>query len=292
MRYEGSIYRPPSEARSLIIQATIGCAHNTCTFCNMYIDKKFRIRPLEDILADIEEAAASDYAAYIDRVFLADGDALVMKTEHLLAILQTVRRLLPQAKRVTSYGTAQDVLRKTDEELQQLRENGLQMVYLGAESGDDAILRSIKKDVTAQDLAAAGQKLKKSGILCSVTFISGLGGSGNIASHAIESARLTNRMQPAYASFLTLQIVEGTQMYEDLHAGRFQRITTNESVKEMQLYLSHVDAPGTIFRMNHASNCFRLAGTLNEDIPQMQQVLSEVESGMRASRVMGAYEIL
>lgn len=292
MRFEGTVYRPPSEASSLIIQATIGCAHNTCTFCNMYLEKKFRIRKTKEIIADIEEAAVSRYASYIRRVFLADGDALVMPTEQLLAILQAVKRLLPHVKRVTSYGTALDVLRKSDEELKLLKCNGLAMVYLGAESGDDDILRMVKKDMTAEDMAKAGQKLKKSGILCSVTFISGLGGREMIESHAVKSAVLTGRMQPAYASFLTLQIVEGTPMYEDLHAGRFQRITTDECVKEMQLYLSHVDSEGTIFRMNHASNCFRLAGTLNADIPAMQKVLSEVASGERYARQMGEIEVL
>ncbi|MBR0165002.1 MAG: radical SAM protein [Lachnospiraceae bacterium] len=292
MQYEGTLYRPPSEARSLIIQATIGCAHNTCTFCNMYLGKRFRIRKTEEIIADIKEAASSRYASYIDRVFLADGDALVIPTESLLEILHAVKRLLPQVKRVTSYGTAQDVLRKTDEELKLLYENGLAMVYLGAESGDDEILKAVKKDMTADEMAEAGQKLKKSGILCSVTFISGLGGREMIESHAVKSALLTNRMQPAYASFLTLQIVEGTPMYEDLRSGRFQRITTEECVKEMQMYLSHVDSEGTVFRMNHASNCFRLSGTLNTDIPAMQKVLSEVESGERYARRMGEIEVL
>ena len=292
MQYEGSIYRPPSEARSLIIQATVGCAHNTCTFCNMYLEKKFRIRKTEDILADIEEAAASRFASYIDRVFLADGDALVMKTGDLLEILQAVKRLIPQAKRVTAYGTAKDVLRKSPADLKTLFENGLTMIYLGAESGDDEILHRVKKNMTADEMAQAGQMLKESGMQCSVTFISGLGGRERIEEHALQSAVLTGRMQPAYASFLTLQIVEGTPMYDDLREGRFHRITTEECVREMQIYLSHVDSPGTIFRMNHASNCFRLAGTLNDDIPAMQKILSEVERGERYARRMGEIEIL
>lgn len=292
MEYEGAVYRPPSEARSLIIQATIGCAHNTCTFCNMYIDKQFRIRPLADILADLKEVAEGPYMPFVDRIFLADGDALVMKTKDLKIIIEEAMRLFPKAKRVTAYGTAQDVNRKSVEELQTLREAGLQIVYLGAESGDDEILRAVKKDMTADEMADAGIKLRNAGIDCSVTFISGLGGREKMEVHAEQSAILTNRMKPAYASFLTLQLAEGTKMYEDVMAGRFHRITTDECVREMQIYFDHVDSEGTVFRMNHASNCFRLAGTLNADIPAMQQVLREVESGERYARRMGEVEII
>lgn len=292
MRYEGNIFRPPSERNSLIIQATVGCANNTCTFCNMYKDKSFSVRSTEDIIADLKEAADSRFASYISRVFIADGDALVMRTEQLLEILRSVKLLLPQAERVSAYGTARDVLNKTGDELRALYESGLQIVYLGAESGDDDILKAVKKDMTADDMAEAGLKLKENGIMCSVTFISGLGGRDMIESHAVKSALLTNRMRPAYASFLTLQLVQGTPMYEDLRSGRFERITTQECVKEMQLYLSHVDSEGTVFRMNHASNCFRLAGTLNSDIPAMLKVLSEVESGERYARRMGEIEVL
>ena len=292
MRYEGTVYRPPSEARSLILQATVGCAHNTCTFCSMYKDKRFRIRPLPDILADLEEAARSPFAPYIRRVFLADGDALVMPAGQLLAVLQAVRRLLPRTGRVTAYGTAADVLRKTRDELSLLAENGLSMIYLGAESGDDDILRAVHKDLTADDMAKAGKRLRDAGMQCSVTFISGLGGREKIGEHAVQSALLTNRMQPAYASFLTLQLTAGTPLYEDVQAGRFRRITTADCVREMQRYLAHVDSPGTVFRMNHASNCFQLAGTLNGNIPAMQRVLSDVESGRRYARRMGEIEIL
>ena len=145
MDYEGIVYRPPSEARSLIIQVTIGCAHNTCGFCNMYKEKKFRIRSLAEILADLTEVSHNPYAPYIDKVFLADGDALVMKTEDLLVILDAIHRLYPGVKRVASYGTAQDILRKSEEELIRLREAGLGIVYVGAESGDNEILNiSIK----------------------------------------------------------------------------------------------------------------------------------------------------
>ena len=159
MRYEGIVYRPPSEARSLIVQVTIGCAHNTCTFCNMYKAKDFRVRSMEEIMEDLKEAHNS-YGAYVQKVFLADGDALVLQTEKLLEILKAVRELFPNCTRVASYGTAQDILRKSEEELKSLQKAGLGIVYVGAESGDDEILASICKGVTAEELKAAGQKLK------------------------------------------------------------------------------------------------------------------------------------
>lgn len=277
MDYEGIVYRPPSEARSLIIQVTIGCAHNTCGFCNMYKEKKFRIRKLDEILADLEEVSHNPYAPYIEKVFLADGDALVIKTEDLLVILDAVRRLYPGVKRVASYGTAQDILRKTEDELISLRKAGLGIVYVGAESGDNEILKYINKGVTAEQTIAAGQKLKKCGIAASVTLISGLGGRDKVEEHALSCAKLITAMNPEYASFLTLRLYEGTPMYRDVVEGRFERITPDEIVDEMELFLNNVDSPGTVFRTNHASNYVILAGTLNEDIPDMLKKLEEAK---------------
>ncbi len=281
MEYEGIVYRPPSEARSLIIQVTIGCAHNTCTFCNMYKAKQFRVRNMLEILSDLEEASRSRYAGYIEKVFLADGDALVMKTEDLLTILSAVSRLFPNVKRVASYGTAQDILRKSEEELRQLKEAGLGIVYVGAETGDNGILKYINKGVTAEEVIAAGQKLKRCGIHTSVTLISGLGGRGKVKEHALSCAKLISEMNPEYASFLTLRLYEGTPMYDDVVEGRFERITPDEIVDEMEIFLTNVDSPGTVFRTNHASNYVVLAGNLNEDIPEMLKTLEEAKKNHR-----------
>lgn len=292
MDYEGIVYRPPSEARSLIIQVTIGCAHNTCTFCNMYKAKKFRVRNMLEILSDLEEASRSRYAGYIEKVFLADGDALVMKTEDLLTILSAVRRLFPQVTRVASYGTAQDILRKTEEELKQLQEAGLGIVYVGAETGDNEILKYINKGVTAEEVIAAGQKLKRCGIQTSVTLISGLGGRGKVKEHALSCAKLITEMNPEYASFLTLRLYEGTPMYDDVVEGRFERITPDEIVDEMEIFLTHVDSPGTVFRTNHASNYVVLAGDLNEDIPAMLKTLDEAKKNQRYRRFRETGDLL
>lgn len=284
MRYEGVVYRPPSEARSLIVQVTIGCAHNTCTFCNMYKAKDFRVRKMEEIMADLQ-AAHDSYGAYVRRVFLADGDALVMKTEDLLTILAAVKRLFPAAERVASYGTADDILRKTEEELKQLREAGLGIVYVGAESGDNGILEYIHKGVTAEEVIAVGQKLKRCGIQTSVTLISGLGGRGRVEQHALSCAKLISAMNPEYASFLTLRLYEGTPMYDDVVEGRFTRITADEIADEMKIFLDNVDSPGTVFRTNHASNYVVLAGTLNEDIPAMRKTLEEAKKNHHYRRM-------
>lgn len=276
MEYEGVLYRPPSEAYSLIIQVTIGCAHNKCTFCNMYRTKKFRVRSKEEIFADLQEAYDC-YGPRVRRVFFADGDALVVKTETLLEILDFVREKFPGVERIASYGTAKDVLKKSEEDLKALAKAGLELIYIGAESGDDQVLEHIQKDVTAADIIAAGQKLKRCGLKTSVTLISGLGGRKGIKEHAVKSARLISAMNPEFASFLTLRLYEGTQMNDEVKNGEMELITPDEIVEEMELFLKNVDSPGTVFRTNHASNYVVLAGNLNEDIPGMLKQLDEVK---------------
>lgn len=280
MEYEGVLYRPPSEAYSLIIQVTIGCAHNRCTFCNMYREKKFRIRTKEEIFADLREAHGY-YGPRVRRVFFADGDALVVPTETLLEILQFVREKFPSIERISSYGTARDVLRKSDEELKALAGAGLELIYIGAESGDDRVLEHIHKDVSAAEVISAGQKLKRCGLKTSVTLISGLGGRKGIEDHAVKSAQLISAMNPDFAAFLTLRLYEGTQMNEEVKNGEMELITPDEIVEEMELFLQNIDSPGTVFRTNHASNYVVLAGNFNEDIPRMMKQLEEVKAKQR-----------
>lgn len=291
MIYEGVVYRPPSEARSLIVQVTIGCAHNTCTFCNMYKEKQFRVRKMDEIMADLQEAHDA-YAAYVKKVFLADGDALIMKTEDLLTILDAVRRLFPNVTRVASYGTAQDILRKSEDELRQLKEAGLGIVYVGAETGDDEILEYIHKGVTAREVIDAGQKLKRCGIATSVTLISGLGSRKKVKEHALSCAKLISEMNPEFASFLTLRLYEGTPMYDDVVEGRFERITADEIMDEMKIFLENVDSPGTVFRTNHASNYVVLAGDLNEDIPEMLETLERAKESQHYRRFRETGDLL
>ena len=275
MQYEGDVYRPPSEARSLIIQVTIGCAHNRCTFCYMYKGEQFRIRKREEILRDLEECAGL-YGLYVRRVFFADGDALAAPTELLLELLQYVQDHFPYVQRVSAYAAAKDVLRKSEEELRALREAGLQILYLGAESGDEEILRHIQKGNTAQEMIEAGLKLHRCGIQTSITLISGLGGRKGLERHAKESALLVNGMNPEYVGLLTLQVSRNTPLAEEIRRGEMELLTADEIAQETEFFLREINSPGTVFRSNHASNYVALGGTFNRDIPALLRTLERV----------------
>lgn len=280
MQYEGAVYRPPSEARSLIIQVTVGCAHNGCTFCTMYKDKKFRIRSKEEIFRDLREMAEV-YGDYPLRIFLADGDALTLPTEMLLAILAEIHRLFTKVQRVTAYGTALDVIRKSEEDLTALKDAGLAMIYMGAESGDEDILKWVKKGITRDQMIQAGEKLHRTGIELSLTLISGLGGRQYLQEHARESARLVSRMKPEYLGFLTLMLEEGAPILDEIRNGKMELLSPEDVVEEMRIFLEHVDSEGTVFRSNHASNYIILKGTLNQDRQKMLDYLNEVEGKQR-----------
>ena len=272
MKYEGSVYRPPSEAYSLIVQATIGCAHDKCTFCSMYKDKQFRLRPVSDVVDDLREARRT--YRKIERIFLADGDALVTGTENLLALLKEISVLFPECERVTVYGSPGDVLRKPPEELELLRENGLKIVYIGAESGDDEVLRRVKKGADADEIITAIRKLEEAGIQASVTFISGLGGLELSEKHAVGSARIITESRPSYAALLTLLLEPGAPMYEDVKSGKFSFMTPEQIAVETLLLLS-LARPETecVFRSNHASNYVPLKGTLPYDNDRLMKTL-------------------
>lgn len=273
MQYEGTVYRPPSEARSLIIQVTIGCAHNGCTFCTMYKEKKFHIRSMEDISKDLREMAVL-YGDFSLRIFLADGDALTLPTEMLMDILSEIHRLFPKVQRITAYGTALDVIRKSDSDLAALKQAGLAMVYMGAESGDARILKRVHKGITREQMMEAGEKLHRAGMELSLTLISGLGGKKYLEEHAIESARLVSRIKPEYLGFLTLMLDEDAPIMKEIRSGEIELLSPEDVVQEMKLFLENVDSEGTVFRSNHASNYVALKGTLNRDI---QKMLDELE---------------
>lgn len=263
MQYYGNVFRPPSEARSLIIQATVGCAHNKCSFCYMYKDDNFIIRPLEDIIKDLIEM--SQYGSYWRRIFLADGDALVLKTSDLLEILKTIKQYYPNIERVSSYATAGDINRKSIEELKALRDAGLEMLYIGFESGDDEILRKINKGLTYKDYVSAMAKCKEVGFKTSITIIAGLGGVELMEQNAKGTAKIISETKPDYVSYLTMRIYKNTPLYLDYINGKFNMPNAEEILQEMKIFLENVDSEGTIFRSNHASNYVLLAGTLNED---------------------------
>lgn len=278
IQYDLPLYRPPSEARSLIIQATIGCSYNRCEFCSMYKSKRFRPRPLEEIHQDLL-SAREDYS-YVKRIFLADGDALVLSMDRLVPILKYIKEIFPECERVGIYATSRSILDKKEEDLKLLYEMGLSIVYMGLESGDDAILKSINKGETAQDIVLAGKKLMASGMKLSVTVISGLGGQKLKEVHAIETAKALSQMKPDYIGFLALMIEPNTPLYDRYQQGEFVPLTAPEIVDEMLIFLSTIDSNGSVFRCNHASNYFSLSGTLNQDRDSMLQELEEIKQDL------------
>lgn len=277
MRYEGRVFRPPSEAYSLIVQATIGCSHNQCTFCDMYKEKKFHIRPLKDVLEDFDIARRS--YQNIGRIFLADGDALIRRTEELAEILKHIKKTIPECQRVTSYGSPRSILTKKPEELALLHSLGLSMIYLGLESGSDEILKRVNKGETADEIVRAGRMVKDSGMRLSVTAISGLGGKEMWKEHAVKTAEAFSRMKPDYIGLLTLMFEGDTPLGRDWEQGRFQLLSAPEAAEETRLFLSNIDSEGTVFRSNHASNYLSLRGTLNADIPQLIAVIDRALNG-------------
>lgn len=278
MRYEGRVFRPPSEAYSLIVQVTVGCSHNKCTFCDMYKEKRFHLRKLEDVLEDFN-IARRQYR-YIERVFLADGDALIRKTEDLVAILKHIRKVIPECQRVTSYGSPKSILTKSPEDLALLHSLGLEMIYLGLESGNEQVLKHINKGVTVEDIVRAGQMVKDAGMKLSVTAISGLGGTEMWKEHAIDTAKAFSRMKPDYIGLLTLMFEGDVPLRRECEEGKFHLLTAPQVAKETLLLLEHIDSEGSVFRSNHASNYLTLKGTLNRDREAMcEQIRTALERG-------------
>lgn len=278
MRYEGRVFRPPSEAYSLIVQVTVGCSHNKCTFCDMYKEKRFHLRKLEDVLEDFN-IARRQYR-YIERVFLADGDALIRKTEDLAVILKHIRKVIPECQRVTSYGSPKSILTKSPEDLALLHSLGLEMIYLGLESGNEQVLKHINKGVTVEDIVRAGQMVKDAGMKLSVTAISGLGGTEMWKEHAIDTAKAFSRMKPDYIGLLTLMFEGDVPLRRECEEGKFHLLTAPQVAKETLLLLEHIDSEGSVFRSNHASNYLTLKGTLNRDREAMcEQIRTALERG-------------
>lgn len=268
MRYVGDIYRPPSEAYSLLVQVTIGCSHNKCTFCNMYKAKQFKVRKPEEVLEDL--AWARSHYNSVERIFLCDGDALCLANHKLLVILDYIKEHFPECERVTTYGRATDVIRKTDEELRELKEHGLEMVYIGAESGSQKILDKVNKGETREELIEGVQRLEKAGIKTSVTFISGLAGPDDWEEHAIETGKMIAEMNASYVSLLTLMLQPPAPLLDDYREGKFKLLTAEEVLAETCLMLQYArPSKPCVFRSNHASNYVSLRGNLPMDNESM-----------------------
>jgi len=264
MRYYGTVIRPPSEAHSYIMQVTYGCSHNRCTFCGTYLDKPFRTRDIREAMEDIE--LAGKLIPETKRVFLADGDAFVLNMDRLHQILDALQKAFPNLERVGIYATAQNILRKTLDDLISLHQKGLEMVYLGLESGSDEVLTKIDKGATAAEMIEAVSKVKQAGIQISVIGILGIAGRENSQQHAQMTGQVVSQMDPDYFSMLTLMLVPGTPLYQQWQAGKFQLLEAREMLGELQLVIENLDGlTHCVFRTNHASNYLSLRGTLPED---------------------------
>ena len=264
MRYEGNIFRPFSEANSYLLQCTIGCSHNGCTFCGMYKDRKYRIRPFEDLQADIR--MAKDHYGDLEKVFLCDGDAIAMDTDILLDILNELYDIFPSLRHVGSYVGPKSTLKKSLSELSLLRMNGLTKAYLGVESGDDAVLAAVNKGVTSAQMLEAGQMLVDSGINLSSMVLLGISGVGPDADrHAIKTAEITNLMKPQYLAALTYTPVPGTAMIGRVESGDIRLPDPFETLHEMKLIFEHITIDNLKFVGAHASNYLPVSGTLQQD---------------------------
>lgn len=280
MRYDSDLlYRPPGEWKSYLLQCTIGCSNNQCTFCGMYKEKKFRIRPTEEILEDIDMARAY-YGPGLQRVFLMDGDAIIIKTEDLLRILRKLYDTFPALEKVTLYAGPRSTLSKTPEELKALHDAGLSRAYLGVESGSDAVLKFIHKGVNAQQMLQAGQRLVEAGIDLWVTIILGITGEGgDWREHILSTAQIINEMKPRHLSAMTFAPAKGTPLGDDVLAGRFKVYGPDHILEECRLLIQHLDVDPLHFTSNHASNYLPLKGSLPQDREKFLSLIDQALEG-------------
>jgi len=272
IQYNEPLFRPPSEARSLILQITLGCSWNKCAFCEMYTSKKFTARKEADVFTDID--AFLPYAEHIRRVFLADGDPLVLSTRRLLRILERLKESFPNLQRVSTYASPINLMRKSDEELQDLYDAGLTLLYVGIESGDSQVLESIQKGETFETTIEGLNRSKAVGMSSSVMIINGVGGRDLSHQHAINSAKVLNETQPKYASTLVLTMHKGLAHYRKRFLGNFEPMEQHALFTELQTFMQHLELKETIFRSDHASNNLVLKGILGKD---KQRFLDQIQ---------------
>ncbi|MGI6412738.1 MAG: radical SAM protein [Syntrophomonadaceae bacterium] len=276
MRYEGTIYRPPSEAYSLLIQATIGCPHNKCIFCGMYKNTRFRIRSVEDIKQDLA-AARSYYGPYIESLFFPDGNTIIMKTDQLVEIFSYARQLFPYLSRITVYGSAKYVNKKSLADLIRLREAGLKRVHTGMETGDNVTLERIRKGTTFEEIVSAGTKLKEAGIECSEYFLTGIGGLERTTEHAIYSAQALSAFSPDFIRIRTLIPKSGTPLYEDFKKGTFHLLTPHQALREVRLFIENLNCTNSTILSDHMNNYWDIKGVIPDD---RQTMLSEIDKAL------------
>lgn len=272
MRYEGMVYRPPSEANSLIIQVTLGCPHNQCTFCDMYKGRKFRVRPLHEALEDLE-TAREHYGPNVRSVFLADGNSVILKNSKLLPILNKATELFPQLERITSYGSAKFLVRKSLDELIELRKAVLTRIHSGMESGDSATLKKICKGASVEEMIEAGQKVKKAGMELSEYIMVGVAGAKDSIRHGTNSGKALSQISPDFVRLRTYIPREGTPHHKAWEKGEYRLVTAKEALLETKALVENLDCETTLLS-DHISNFYNISGKLPED---HEIILKEIE---------------
>ena len=288
--YDTPVFRPPSEAESFILRVTRGCAHNSCTYCNMYRGVKFEKLSDAQIMRQIAMAYSTD-AEGVRRVFLADGDALVLPTERLLNILSVLKKYFPNLERVSSYAAPRDILAKSVEELTELRRAGLALLYYGMESGDAQTLKDIRKGVNDKQSIEAGKRVIAAGMKLSIMIILGIAGKEGSTRHALATAHAINEIKPTMLSALSLMLYRGSELKEQFELGEFHPLTPAQLMEELKLIMEHVDLPESehmIFRSNHVSNYIRLAATLPRD---KEQLLKDIDKSIFHLKQMKNWDI-
>ena len=284
----GPVFRPPSEANSFILRVTVGCSHNKCTYCNMYRTVQFHIKNKEDIFAQIKAAASTGMP--VKRVFLADGDALILSTPKLLEILQELKKTFPNLQRVSAYAGPKAILSKTGEELQELNKNGLKLLYYGMETGDEQTLHDVNKGVNADDAVKAGIHVKSAGMKLSMMVILGLAGKPGSARHAEATGKAVSAIKPDMLSALTLMLYRGSELKALYEKGEFEILSPPELMQELYHIVENINLPEdcrTIFRSNHISNYVSIAGILPKDKKRM---LSDIEKAKEKLEKMPLYD--
>jgi radical SAM superfamily enzyme YgiQ (UPF0313 family) len=287
MKYEGSIYRPPSEADSLILQVTIGCSHNRCTFCGSFKDKKFRVRSFEEVRADVEEA--KQYARYVRKVFIADGDALIIPQKRLLPIVELIRNAFPKLERIGVYGNTKSILKKSVDELKALKDLGVGIIYLGVESGDQVVLDRVCKGTLLDKTAEAAARVKEAGIILSVTVLLGLGGVERGTIHAEETGKFLSRIDPDYAGALSVIVVPGTVLAEEIQNGTFKVPDPYQLLEELYVLIKNTNVTHMFFASNHASNYLPVKAWLPDEKEKVLKAIEQVLSKRDPSQLRPEY---
>jgi len=277
MHYEGMMIRPPSEANSILLQVTLGCSHNKCTFCGTFRDKRFDIKKDDVIFEDIEFARQN--CRRQNRLFICDGDAMIVPQKRLVKILKQIKKRLPWVERIGLYANTKGIGMKSDEQLKELKELGVKLVYMGLESGDDHILKEIRKGADSAKMIKMGKRIKESGMQLSVTVLVGLGGKERSKSHALETGRVLSAIDHDFVGALSLMLVPGTELNDQFQKGEFALINPEEMLEELGLMISSTNLSNGLFHANHASNYLPIRAKLPEEKEKTLELISQALQG-------------